>query len=382
MSKMLNRIYNRFARKFLSMYSKQCLRSDIKHERENEEQVSLLGVPGQMYAPLTNAEKDEVKALWGQVVDVTSYKEFEVYKGVRGFDARFLPFHFYLPLISRRLNNYKYSKILEHKSFLGRLTHGSLPFPYCIVRSIDGHYYSNDMSEITLEDVLDECINEDRLILKISEESSGGHGVLCLEKNGEEVDAFKERIKKELAKIKADFVVQKCLRQHSSMAKYNSSSINTLRIQTLYLNGVFSVGSIILRMGIPGNIVDNLSSGGIVVGVNKDGFLNETGFDSKLTQYKNHGSVVFKGERIVQIKKILEMVEDDHIHQFAVCKYIGWDIMIDEENQPICLEVNTSQNGVLPFQICCGPVFGNRTQEVIDYCKTKPFKYGRSAFAY
>lgn len=32
---------------------------------------------------------------------------------------------------------------------------------------------------------------------------------------------------------------------------------------------------------------------------------------------------------------------------------------------------NSCQNGHLTFQLSAGPTFGDRTREVIDYCKTK-----------
>ena len=289
-----------------------------------------------------------------------------------------MPFQVYLPLVSRRLNDYRYTKIYEHKSLLGRLTHGELQFPKCLVRCVNKEYYSDDMSELSYEEAVSTCLKYERVIIKIAQEISGGHGVQCLDKKKLGLDAYELEIKKVLLNTKVDFVVQECLRQSAYMAKFNPDSVNTLRVQTLYLNGKFSVGSIVLRMGTPGSRVDNFCSGGVVVGVNKDGCLNDFGYNAQLGVAYSHGGITFKGECIPGLTKILEKVKVDHIHQFSLCKYIGWDIMIDENNCPVCIEVNTSQNGVLPFQICCGPVFGDRTQEVIDYCMSKPFFYNKA----
>ena len=311
-----------------------------------------------------------------------SFKEFEVYKHFRGFDERFLPFQLYLPLVSRRLNDYKYCKLLEHKSLLGRFTHGVLPFPKCLVRCVNGEYYSDDMCQLSYEEALRLCLTPETIVAKISQEIAGGRGVKYLSRADLGDKVFECAVKDFFASTKCDFIVQECLQQCEETAKFNPDSINTLRIQSLYLNGKFSVGAIVFRMGNPGSAVDNLCSGGVVVGVNNDGRLDDVGYNARLEVARSHAGITFKGERIPCLPEILEMVKTDHIHQFSLCKYIGWDIMIDKSNKPLCIEVNTSQNGVLPFQICCGPVFGDRTQEVIDYCQTKPFFYDRAIARY
>ena len=68
---------------------------------------------------------------------------------------------------------------------------------------------------------------------------------------------------------------------------------------------------------------------------------------------------------------MLNHVEEAHTKQFPICKYIGWDMIIDKDRNPICIEINSCQNEHLTFQLSAGPTFGDRTREVIDYCKTK-----------
>ena len=51
------------------------------------------------------------------------------------------------------------------------------------------------------------------------------------------------------------------------------------------------------------------------------------------------------------------------------------NIVKDEKGEPIIIELNGSQPGVIGEQLVAGPIFGNRTQEVIDYCKSKKFSY-------
>ena len=371
-------------RKGLHFYANHCKRRDVINERYREECVSISGLSQEFFTPLTKDEKNKVVAMWGDLLlgFGMSFKECEVYKHFRGFDERFLPFQVYLPLVSRRLNDYRYTKIYEHKSLLGRLTQGELQFPKCIVRCINKEYYSDDMSELSYEEAVTICLKYEKVIVKIAQEIAGGHGVQCLNKEKLGHKVFECEIRNMLLEPKVDFVIQEYLQQSPYMAKFNPDSVNTLRIQTLYLNGKFSVGSIILRMGNPGSLVDNLCSGGVVVGVNNDGRLHDFGYNAQLEVAHRHSGITFKDECIPELTKILEKVKADHIHQFSLCKYIGWDIMINENGCPVCIEVNTSQNGALPFQICCGPVFGERTKEVINYCMSKPFIYNKAIGRY
>lgn len=67
-------------------------------------------------------------------------------------------------------------------------------------------------------------------------------------------------------------------------------------------------------------------------------------------------------------------------------KMWGWigdgDIAVNEDNQGVLIEANCSQPGVIGEQLCTGPIFGARTQEVIEYCKSKPFFYNKAIACY
>ena len=48
---------------------------------------------------------------------------------------------------------------------------------------------------------------------------------------------------------------------------------------------------------------------------------------------------------------------------------------MNDQGEAVVLELNSSQPGVICEQLISGPIFGDRTQEVIDYCKTKEFRF-------
>lgn len=233
------------------------------------------------------------------------------------------------------------------------------------------------MNQILVDDLFDSCLGH-TIIIKDSRDSSGGKGIKKMGVSS----STKEVFLSELEGRKQDFVIQECIRQNEEMSSFNPTSINTFRITTLYLNGRYSVLNINLRMGKDGSTVDNWGAGGIMVGVNPDGSLKPVDIDIFMNKYRSSNRVTFEGAVIKEMPSILKEVEKAHKNYFSLCKLIGWDICIDEHNNPVLIEVNSSQPGIIGEQILNGPIFGERTQEVIDYCKSKEFTYNRSLINY
>lgn len=349
----------------------------IDSERVREEQIVVRNFKPDCFTPLSKQEKQSILNLWGGISKHISFKEYEAFKKVNGFDPKYLSHNLYLPLISRRLNDYYYTNFFENKGLLGYLTQSEkLLFPYCYVRCINGEYYTNDMHQITQDEAIEICSNQDNFIVKSSRFTSGGQGVR-LYRLADMSNDKRKSVCKDILNCSSDFVIQELLRQHIDMAKFNASSVNTLRVTSLYLNGVATIQNIILRIGKPGSYVDNMASGGLVVGVATDGKLNEYAFGLDLERTADCNGITFKDARLQFVPEVLEMVISAHKDIFPLCKFIGWDVCIDETGKPVIIEVNTSQPGISGEQLCGGPIFGHRTEEVIDYCLQKPFKYGR-----
>lgn len=358
-----------------NLLSSRRLRNRVRRERKWEERLVVQNFQPDKFTELTSDEKKQVDNLWGQLVSLESYREFEFFKHINGFDSRVLTHGVYLPVVARLLNDYRYTKIFEDKGLLGCLKPTSMRFPRCHVRRIANDYYDDSMRQQSLDKAVECCSAIDELFIKPSRETSGGAGSKLLRLKGKDQDARKRIILREFQTRKADFVVQECLKQHPVMEQFNSTSINTLRITTLMLNGKYSLCSIILRFGKSGAYVDNWGAGGIVVPLRPDGHLHDTGYDLHANKYTSNGECLFAGCIIPQVPEILRLVEKSHTEDFSICKFIGWDIAIDECGEPVIIELNSSQPGVIGEQIVSGPIFGNRTQEVIDYCKTKKFSY-------
>lgn len=347
----------------------------IYSEQMREEFYNMVNVPVSMQGELSLSEKRAVEVLWGGINPRLSFAEYGVFKELCGFDPRYMSHQTYLPLVARTLNNYRYTKLFEHKSLLGYLVNGSLKFPRCIIRCVDQEYYNEQMNQLMFKDVVSLCIRENVLIVKDSVDSAGGKSVEKLDLSNLSEKDKKAQVVRVLNERNRDFVIQECVRQYHSTAIFNESSINTFRITSLYLNGVFSILSIVFRFGKSGMNVDNWGSGGIMIGVYSDGTFQSFGYDIQLNKYYEYNGIVFKNRVIEQIPSLLKQIECIHTSCFSLCKFIGWDVCFNEKNEPVIIELNSSQPGVFGEQICTGPIFGVRTQEVIDYCKKKGFEY-------
>jgi len=209
------------------------------NEQMREEHLVLKNFSDSELMPLTASEKEAVRRMWGAEL---SFEELGLFKKHRDFDPRYMSHYFYLPIIAHKLNDYHYTWIFEHKSLQGYIVKGYLKSPYCYVRCVEKEYYDNDMNQLSRKQAIDACLQHDTLIVKDSVDSSGGQSVekLVLAESKNQ----RQEIEKVLNERKRDFVIQECINQHPSMAKFNDSSINTLRVTTLYLNGKYSTLSV------------------------------------------------------------------------------------------------------------------------------------------
>ena len=166
----------------------------------------------------------------------------------------------------------------------------------------------------------------------------------------------------------ADNVVcQEVIKQHESLERLNSSSINTVRIMTLLFKNRVNVLSSVLRMGVNGSRTDNASSGGIVCGIKSDGLLKNYAYDTSARKYKTHPQGAdFGCFRVPNYNDCVDMAVNLAKRFSSISRLISWDIAIDAAGQPSLIEANFS-GGELDFhQLCNGPIFGDLTEEVLN----------------
>ncbi len=152
-------------------------------------------------------------------------------------------------------------------------------------------------------------------------------------------------------------VVQEYIQQHSKIAAISASSVNTIRLVTMWTSsGEVILVSASMRFGVGNAHVDNWSSGGIAVGVDHhSGRLMEFAFDKNGNRFKQHpdSKLAFVGfelpywQEIVEIAATLQRAANFY-------RLIGVDVAITGDG-PILIEMNANPDIVFQEQTA-GPL--------------------------
>ena len=320
---------------------------------------------------LDPAEKSAIKLRYGRVIPNISrgYDFFRAMKQIDRFDVNYIPSSYYYPFLLRVLNPEKPKKLLCNKSLLKFIYQTSVKQPTTPIRSLAGVYFDENNHPISPSKAKSIIMDSDGpLLYKPSTDSNSGSGIRLFSKN--ELPELGNSIGnlEILRNGRADFVLQKPVSQSTETSVFNPSSLNCFRVTTLNLHGKVTADSITLKCGPKNSFVDNIGSGkrGVIVGVTSDGELSEHGYYGNGERCSEHNGIKFKGRRICAINKVIEAALTLH-GMIESCHVIGWDIALDYNNEPVIIEGNTNYPGISLEQMCSGPIFGERTDEVIAY---------------
>lgn len=160
---------------------------------------------------------------------------------------------------------------------------------------------------------------------------------------------------------KYELVFQDKIVQHPVLSNLHENSVNTLRIVTInHLHSsnsddVVFVGSE-LRVGTGGRHTDNISAGGIKIGVKDDGGLYKFGFYRKpygtKTTFHPDTNVVFEDYKLPFYHESISLCKEFH-SKLKEIHIIGWDIALTV-NGPVVIEGNDSCG--TDFQVLYGPM--------------------------
>ena len=165
----------------------------------------------------------------------------------------------------------------------------------------------------------------------------------------------------------SNFLIQHVIQQHETMARLHPSSVNTLRMVTLRLNGTIHYLYTFTRFGVNNDVKDNAGSGGLVVGVKDNGDFMNYGIykNQKVEQHpttKENIALLGKVPNFDLCKeKVISMHEKIIHHDF-----VSWDIAVEQDGTPIFIEVNFFGTSLLNQLALERPLFGNFTEEVLE----------------
>ena len=137
---------------------------------------------------------------------------------------------------------------------------------------------------------------------------------------------------------------------------------------TLYFEGEIQLVTAVVIMGGKDAVTNHLHSGGLVCGVLPNGQLRKTAFDGTLNRYDVHpNGICFADSKLPNYDQCVKLVKKLAPRFVDNSKLISWDLTIDSEANPVLIETNLSWGGSV--QIADGPVFGDLTDDVLEYVR-------------
>lgn len=139
------------------------------------------------------------------------------------------------------------------------------------------------------------------------------------------------------------FVLEEIVKNHPAINKLNPHALNTLRIVTILdKNNKVHILCTVLRIGVSGSIIDNLSQGGIVCPIDvSSGTICKNGIDLWGKEYKLHPEsfISLLGYQLPHWNEVLDVINQAATTVQDV-KYVGWDIAITDKDTVEIIEAN------------------------------------------
>ena len=332
-------------------------------------------------APISREQRNDIEGFWRSLMKfhasyVVDMKYYDVYNMVCEDKSKlkfYIPDSFFYAFCDEMFTNPQRSTGLDDKG-LYDLYFADINRPATIARKVNDAFLDARYAPISVSDFIDACKEEEEVVIKSSIGSWGGHGVTFW-------NSKKNSVEELLAFVYSpnvpnyqgsnpyqQYVVQRVVKQSADMGTFNASSLNTVRVMTLFYKGEVRVLSSVLRVGVNGSRVDNCSSGGIVCGINTDGTLKDVAFNAmgdKFSEHPQTGS--FAGKSVPLFKEICALATKLAYRFCGVSRMISWDFAVDEGNIPCFIEMNISFGEIDFHQLCNGPIFGDDTEEILKY---------------
>ena len=323
---------------------------------------------------LIEEEKSKIdnfyKINYGKTISHNWHRLYQSYTG--NFDEKYFPEFLYIPYFEMIMNPKGFSEVFEDKSITGLLTlNTDIKYPKIYISAVNGIIRDENYNIISLKKAIENIISlgEKKLFIKPCVDSYGGKGCSILNLKKE----TKTSLENKLQEYNKNFLVQECVESHESLKKLHPESINTFRVITYILNDKVYYCPIVLRMGIGKSNLDNVSSGGIFIGVKDDGKLCNTAFTEFQTRYTKHpdSGIVFSEYKIPYMQKIIDGAIKLHskVPQLGI---ISWDLTLEKNGEVILIESNLREGSIDMAQMAhgCG-IFGENTASILQYLSKK-----------
>lgn len=170
-------------------------------------------------------------------------------------------------------------------------------------------------------------VGKDKVILKPNS-SACGSGIF-ISKTDDPKSLFDK-----LMAAKGDWIIEELINQSNTMAAWNPSSVNTVRITTFKNRRGTFIHCPFMRVGRAGSDVDNGGQGGIYALVDAEtGVIISDGKDERSNIWVEHpdSGVPFKGVQIPRWDELRQLVVEIHNTKMPKHVYIGWDFALTDD---------------------------------------------------
>ena len=339
----------------------------------------MLGSEPGLLKPIDGAVERDHAEYWRSLEKRVDPSWIRFYVNVSGrADPRYVPQDIFFRTIERRLNNLNYAWVYADKNFYQQLFNPEL-FAVTKLRNISGNYLDESYRPVTREAFAElfHDLSED-VMVKLSVGSGGGYRI---EKLTWSEDGFRDtagapfRFEDMRTRYRRNYVVQPVIRQHPTLAAFNPESVNTLRIMTYRSVCDERVRPVkaVFRTGRKSMFIDNQSKGGLACHVRPDGTLfhyaiTKTG--EKHTVHPDSG-VPFQDCTIPGYSAVIEAITEVAA-AVPPLRLLSFDVAVDEMSLSRIVEINTQQVEINFLQMAGGPLFGDHTDEIRDWCAEHP----------
>lgn len=271
-----------------------------------------------------------------------------LYTEIKGkFVEGWIPYDYFRYILFPRINPPDCCCISEQKTFDSRIFGDFVIRPLFVF--VSRMFLTNDFKVINIKQVNKILSDYNNTIVVKQENGCKGKQVRVIHSS----EFTPERLNQNI-----NYIIQPYIKQYKVLNDLYPDSINTFRVCS-YLNDDGSVDILfaILRFGIDGSYVDNISSGGKYIYFSADGKPSKYAYDRMGLnigeQHKNTG-YVFSNISIPTFHDMIQKCKNAHT-QYPYVRLIGWDVCIDESGNPRLVEWNADNPGFCCFEDVHGP---------------------------
>ena len=300
---------------------------------------------------LTRKDKHTMKAYARKRFGSGGYWPYlAYYTEVRGhYVEGWVPYDYYRYKLLPKINPQYSCEISEHKTYDHRIFPDFAITPLFIF--VSGIYMDAGFKHVGTEEVRKFLHDYNDFIVVKEERGTHGLQVKVMQSTEFNPDSLVRHL---------NYIIQPFVKQYSTIQELYPHSVNTFRILTyLRPDSSVAVKLSILRFGVDGSRIDNLSAHGQFIHFDEAGKASEQAYDilglPMGTKHKNTG-FVYADFSIPMYGEILEKCKEAH-NNFPYVRLVGWDVCVNEKGEPKLIEWNADNPGFHELEALFGPFF-------------------------